>query len=96
MSAREESLLQPRKATEINPDEWAEFKIKKVTVNSKKTGAIVSLLSAHQNSPVRVCGKLEAVDDDLRHLGRRPKSQNSSSFLIADSSTRQEVPRESH
>lgn len=93
MSAREESLLQPRKATEVSPDDWAEFKIKKVTVTSQKTGAIVSLLSAHQNNPVKVCGKLEAVDEDLRHLGRRSSSRNIFKSLIAGSSTRQEVPR---
>lgn len=70
MNVREDSVLQPRKDADVNPDNWAQFNINKIKVNSQKTGCNVSLLSAHQNNPVKVSGKLERVDDELIHVGK--------------------------
>lgn len=70
MHIREESVLQPRKAADINPDDWAQFNINNIKVTSQNTGIDVSLLSAHQNNPVKVSGKLERVENELIHLGR--------------------------
>lgn len=70
MSVREEIVLQPRKAADVNPDNWPQFNIRKVKVTSQKTGGIVGLLSAHQNNPVKVSGRLESIDEKLSYLGR--------------------------
>lgn len=70
LNVREDSVLQPRKAADTNPDTWAQFNINKIKVTSQKTGGNVSLLSAHQNNPVRVSGKLERVENELIHLGK--------------------------
>lgn len=69
MAAREADLLLPLKATDTDPNDWPEFRITKVKVISCKTGRNVSLLSAHQHNPVKVLGRLEAIDDHLIHLG---------------------------
>ncbi len=69
MFVREETVLQPRKASNQNPDNWPQFNFKQVTITSLKTGQDASLLSAHQHNPLKVTGRVEAIDDDLMHLG---------------------------
>ena len=69
ISIKEENLLQPRKASEQNPDDWPQFELKNVVITSNKTGQNVSLLSAHQDNPLKVTGKLQVVEDHLSHLG---------------------------
>jgi len=69
MSVLEDNVLQPRKAADVNPDNWAQFNINNIKVTSQKTGGNVSLLSAHQNNPVKVSGKLERIESVLLHLG---------------------------
>lgn len=69
MVHREESLIEPRKANNSNPDTWPIFSLQCAKVTSG-TGHNVSLLSASLNNPVKVSGKLDAVDDDLKSLGK--------------------------
>ena len=70
MVVHEESILQAKKASDQNPDDWPQFNLKQAKVTSLKTGEIVSLLSAHADNPLSVVGKLDTVDDDLSHLGK--------------------------
>ena len=70
MSVREESVLRPKKASDRNPDNWPQFILKHTKVTSIKTGRNISLLSAHPGNSLKVSGRLQAVDDDLLHLGK--------------------------
>ena len=65
----EENVLEPRAPLLDNPDDWLTFSLQKVRVISQKTGDVVSLLSAHQENPVTVIGKLDEVNEDELHLG---------------------------
>ena len=67
MVHREESLIEPRKASHVDPDTWPIFSLQCAKVTSA-TGDIVSLFSTHRNNPVKVSGKLDAIDDDFKHL----------------------------
>ena len=70
MTVREESVLRPRKASIKDPNEWPQYDLKLVTITSLKTGNNASLLSASQENPLNVCGKLSPIDDNLNHLGK--------------------------
>ena len=74
MGVREESILQPLKASDMNPDDWPEFNLNQIEVTSPRSGQKVSLLSAHQHNPLKVSGRLGPIDDDLIHLGEIAKS----------------------
>jgi hypothetical protein len=93
VNVREDSVLQPRNAANVNPDNWAQFNIDRVKVTSQKTGGNISLLSAHQHNPVKVSGKLERVENDLIHLGNTTSLPIFMKPQMTGSSTRQEIPR---
>ena len=69
MGLREESVLQPLKDSDKNPDDWPEFNLNHIEVTSADSGQKVSLLSAHQHNPLKVSGRLGSIDHDLVHLG---------------------------
>ena len=69
MHVREEALLEARKSSLQNPDDWPTFHISNICVTSQNTGKKVSLLSAHVNNAVCVSGKLEEIEDGFLNLG---------------------------
>ena len=69
MLVKEDVLLEPRKPSLQNPDDWPSFPIKNIRVTSQKTGKDVSLLSANPENAVNVSGKLDQINDELLHLG---------------------------
>ena len=71
MFMKEDHVLEPRGSSLSNPDNWPTFNLERISVWSQKTGKKTSLLAAHPENPVRVTGTLEAIDDELLHLGNR-------------------------
>lgn len=69
MLVKEEVLLEPRKPSLQNPDDWPSFPMRNIRVTSQKTGKDISLLSANPENAVNVSGKLDQIDDELLHLG---------------------------
>lgn len=68
----EENVIQPLgPSAKDDQSQWPEFTLKNVKVTSP-TGTLVSLLSAHDNAPLRVEGTLDTVDRDYAHLGTIP------------------------
>lgn len=63
-------MLQPRKTSHKDSNDWPQFDLKQVTITSLKTGQNASLLSASPENPLKVCGKLKPIDDDLIHLSK--------------------------
>jgi hypothetical protein len=96
MLIQEDHVLQPRKASLRNTDDWPTFNLERITVWSQKTGKKTSLLSAHPGNPVRVTGTLEAIDDDLLHLGTPTQFATTGFRLTLCYSTRQEISRRTH
>lgn len=69
MAIPEEDILEAKDPNIMDTDKWPSFSLRKVSVVSMRNGQTMSLLEAHQDSPVKVSGQLETISKDELHLG---------------------------
>ena len=69
MTARIENLLAPRDFSLTNENDWEEFSLKDVKVQLPGKSRYANLLSATDEFPVTVTGRLDIVEEEQEHLG---------------------------
>jgi hypothetical protein len=69
MAAQEENVLVIRDPSLNDENDWEEFSLVDVKVNLPNKSRYANVLTASEDNPLEVSGRLEEVEDSQRHLG---------------------------
>lgn len=69
MTARIENVLAPRDPSLTDENDWEEFSLKDVKVQLPGKSRYANLLSASDEFPVTVTGRLDIVEEEQEHFG---------------------------
>lgn len=68
MIVSEVSVLEPKDPSIENWDDWPTYCLKSINITSESSALPVSLLTAHNDCPVKVIGHLDTIDSEQSHL----------------------------
>lgn len=74
MAAQEENVLVIRDPSVEDENDWEEFSLVDVKVNLPNKPRYANVLTASEDNPLEVSGRLEEVEDSQKHLSMCPNT----------------------